>query len=185
MNKLGDRVFCNLYPHSVQLSDRMDFIKEFAKNCGSLTLTHSQISKLWSDVIICNPIASDHKVLADWLKVICDDFLLGRNTGTIAYDDLLAFFTSTICSTENSYSNLNLEGYYCIQGFFLLLNLRAQKLMALDDDITKAMAGPLKHWEITSVQYRKIDPDLIAVTACVAPNEMEGIEVLWKIAIDC
>lgn len=32
--------------------------------------------------------------------------------------------------------------------------------------------------------YRKLDPDLISVCAKVAPNEMKGINVLWKIAID-
>ena len=80
---------------------------------------------------------------------------------------------------------MNLEGYYCIQGFFLLINLRAGKLVVQDDDVMKANSNSLKKWETSAVQYRKIDPDLIQVCAKVAPNEMEGIRVLWKIAIDC
>ena len=54
-----------------------------------------------------------------------------------------------------------------------------------DDDVMKANSNSLKKWETSAVQYRKIDPDLIQVCAKVAPNEMEGIRVLWKIAIDC
>ena len=38
--------------------------------------------------------------------------------------------------------------------------------------------------EIT-VKNKRIDPDVIQVCAKVAPNEMDGIQVLWKIAIDC
>ena len=39
MDGLGDRVFSELFPHSTQLTDRMDFIKELAK-VGSFQLSH-------------------------------------------------------------------------------------------------------------------------------------------------
>lgn len=38
--RLSNSVFQDLFPHSSQLTDRMDFIKEFAKG-GSFSLTHS------------------------------------------------------------------------------------------------------------------------------------------------
>ena len=71
----------------------------------------------------------DHKIVSVWLKTVCDDFMLGRDTSMINYDDLLNFFKETICAESNSFSQLTLEGYHCIQGFFLLINLRADKLV--------------------------------------------------------
>jgi hypothetical protein len=150
MSKLSDRVFSELFPHSGQLSERMDFIKEFAKS-GSFQLSHIQVALMWTNVIDKNPITSDHKSLSAWLQTICDDFLLGRDTSSISYDDLVSFFTQTICAESNNFENLNLEGYHCIQGFFLLINLRADKLFVQDDDVAKANSSSLKKWESQSV----------------------------------
>ena len=55
-------------------------------------MTHSQVSKMWTDVILSNPITDDHKVVSAWLQTICDDFLLGRDTSSIKYEDLVSFF---------------------------------------------------------------------------------------------
>lgn len=132
-------------------------------------------------MITNNPITEDHKIVSAWLQTICDDFLLGRDTSMLKYEDLNSFFRGTVCAESNSFVNLQLEGYHCIQGFFILVNLRADKLVVQDDDVAKAASG------IKTGMYnqRKLEPDLIQVCAKVAPNEMEGIRVLWKIAIDC
>ena len=106
----------------------MSFIKEYTKS-GSFHLSDSQLAVIWNAVINENAIKSDHKIVSFWLQTICDDFLLGRDTSTIRYEDLVAFFTSTICSETNNFTNLTIEGYHCIQGFFLLINLRANKLV--------------------------------------------------------
>ena len=161
MDRLGDRVFSELFPHSTQLTDRMDFIKELAK-VGSFQLSHQQIAQIWTDVIIQNPITGDHKAVSAWLKTICDDFLLGRDTSMIRYEDLAAFFRETVGAEDNSFVHLNLEGYHCIQGFFLLVNLRADKLVVQDDDVARAAAGAAaKSWETAAIQHRALDPEAI------------------------
>ena len=99
----------------------------------------------------------------------------------LKYEDLDRFFRGTVCAKDVSFANLQLEGYHCIQGFFILVNLRADKLVVQDDDVANAAAGLVTN----NYSQRKLDPDLIQVCAKVAPNEMEGIRVLWKIAIDC
>ena len=80
----------------------------------------------------------------------------------IRYEDLAAFFRETIGADDNSFVHLNLEGYHCIQGFFLLVNLRADKLVVQDDDVARAAAGAAaKSWETAAIQHRKLDPDAI------------------------
>ena len=174
-SKLGGRVFSDLFPHKAQLTDRMDFIKEFAKQ-GSFRLTHAQISQIWRAVIAANPIVSDHTTVSVWLRTICDDFLLGRDTSPTSFEELVSFYRETICAEENTFANLNLEGYYCIQSFFLLINLRADKLVVQDDDVHKANSGRvLEKWEASALTHKKVDPELVQVCAKVAPNEMDGI----------
>jgi len=137
-------------------------------------------------VIADNPIVGDHTSVSVWLRSICDDFLLGRDTSATTYEELVSFYKDTICAESNNFVNLNLEGYHCIQGFFLLINLRADKLVVQDDDVHRANSGRvLETWEASTLTYKKLDPDLIQVCTKVAPNEMEGIQVLWRVAIDC
>ena len=92
----------------------------------------------------------------------------------------------TICSESNNFVNLNMQGYNCIQGFFILINQRANKLVVQDDDCAKAAIGAARQaYEQSSLAHKKLDQEMIQVRAVVAPNEMEGIAVLWKIALDC
>lgn len=58
---------------------------------------------MWNNVISTNPITSDHKSLSAWLQTICDDFLLGRDTSSISFDDLVTFFSLTICAESNNF----------------------------------------------------------------------------------
>ena len=83
----------------------------------------------------------DHITVSDWLRAICDDFMLGRNQNTTFFDNIKSFYMDTICGENNNFSNLNVEGYHCIQGFFILINLRANKLVVQDDDVIKVNAG--------------------------------------------
>ena len=72
---------------------------------------------------------SDHVTVSNWLRGICDDFLLGRNKNSTSFDNLKSFYVDTICAENNNFANLNVQGYQCIQSFFLLVNLRADKLV--------------------------------------------------------
>ena len=59
-------------------------------------------------------------------------------------------------------------------------------MVVLDDDVARKQAGAeLTKFENTNIERKKIDPDVIQVCAKVAPNLMDGIQALWKIAIDC
>ena len=81
----------------------MSFIKEYA-TLGQFQLSQIQISRIWTTVIVDNPIVEDHKIVSGWLQVVCDDFMLGRDTSMINYDDLLNFFKETICAESNSFA---------------------------------------------------------------------------------
>ena len=180
--QLGEHIFQDIFPHKQQLEDRINFIKDFAKHDNS-SISCAQLSQIWTAVVQGNPMLRDHITVSDWLRAICDDFMLGRNQNTTFFDNIKSFYMDTICGENNNFANLNVEGYHCIQGFFILINLRANKLVVQDDDVIKVNAGgSVKN---TSWQGRKLDPAQIQVSSNVPPNEMEGIGVLWTIAIDC
>ena len=65
-------------------------------------------------MVTLNPIAEDHNAVSNWLQVMCDDFLLGRDTSVVKYEDMESFYTETICKEDNDFTNINVQGYHCI-----------------------------------------------------------------------
>ena len=58
--KLSDVVYCDLFAHSDQLTERINFIKDFAKY-GSFLLSYEHLSLLWHELIEDNVMSSDHR----------------------------------------------------------------------------------------------------------------------------
>lgn len=50
-------------------------------------------------------------------------------------EDLCCFYRENIAGGLSDFTNLDHEGFVCIQGFFLLINSDAGRLKILDDKI--------------------------------------------------
>ena len=59
-DKLSDLVYCDLFAHSDQLTERMNFIKDFAKY-GSFQFAYEHLTLLWHELIEDNVMSSDHR----------------------------------------------------------------------------------------------------------------------------
>ena len=68
------------------------------------------------------------------LKSFVDASITAEENKTITIDDLLAFYRENIASGLSDFTNLELEGFVCIQGFFTLINSRAGHLRILGDE---------------------------------------------------
>ena len=61
------------------------------------------------------------------------------NNKVVSMDDLCAFYRESISGGLSDFTSLELEGFICIQGFFVLLNCKQDRLKVLHD--TKASSG--------------------------------------------
>lgn len=70
-----------------------------------------------------------------WLRGIIDD-CLKNHLNLVDEQELIDFFKTKIAddSDDIQFKNLSIEGYYCIQSFFLLINLNNRKLYILGDE---------------------------------------------------
>ena len=59
-DKLSDTVLCDLFAHSDQLTERMNFIKDFVKY-GDLKLKYEHLSLLWQELIEDNALKNDNR----------------------------------------------------------------------------------------------------------------------------
>ena len=56
------------------------------------------------------------------LKNFVDVALADSGNKVISLEDLSAFYRECIASGLSDYTNLEIEGFVCIQGFFILIN---------------------------------------------------------------
>ena len=134
--KLSDTVLCELFAHSDQLTERMNFIKEFVKY-GDLKLKYEHLTLLWQELIEDNALKNDQRQVYTWFNKMCEE-VLKEGENVVDPDELIAFFKEKINSDTTSFHNLSIEGYYCIQSFFVLINKKAKRLIILGEEIIKA-----------------------------------------------
>jgi len=136
--KVSEECLVDLFPHTDQLTVRLNFISSFASN-SSQALSLEQLNTLWDQVITHSlKLTADHQILYNWLRKACDEVYQARSN-LVDLEDLIGFFKDKISSDDSNFQNLSIEGYYCIQSFFILMNQRAKKLILLGDD----KIGPL------------------------------------------
>lgn len=115
----------------------------------------------------------------------------------------MEFFKQKTSASTTDFSNLTVDGYYCIQSFFIVANTLNRKLIVLSDETKGSQGGTQKSAytsfnNSTGAQYKSysftqvssnnnnkgIDPQALEIEVRAEPNEMEGIQGLWKIALD-
>ena len=219
---MSDESYLGIFAHSDQLTERLNFIKDFART-GSFKMTKANVELMWTVLAEQNPLIKDHQAFYVWLRKMSEEVIKDR-LGLMDEQDLISFFQEKINSGETDFSNLSLEGYYCIQSFFVLINKRAGSLIVLGEESvpvnrTAGQAGTSAGFaqsadqaftayssetgaSTKSYSWNKgtavssdtqtdgakrtasMDPELLDVMARVPPSEMEGVNGLWKIAID-
>lgn len=90
-----------------------------------------------------NMIKFDKKQLFQMLKKFVDEILISDVNKVVDLEDLCSFYRDTIASGHSDYTNLELEGFVCIQAFFVLINSRQGRLKILNDDAKASADGKL------------------------------------------
>ena len=119
-SKMSDETYFDLFAHSDQLTERLNFIKDLA-SYGSFMISKEHLTLLWDVLTVDNPLVKDHQQFYVWLRKVSED-VLKDGKAICDQDQLIAFFREKIGSERADFTNLNLEGYYCIQAFFVLIN---------------------------------------------------------------
>lgn len=192
IESLGEQATFDRFPHSDQIKERVQLIGNFVA-AGSFGLKLTHLEKLWDLIIRENLIVSDHPILYKWLRILCDA-VLKEKVELIDQEDLIKFFTDKTNGQHSDFINLSLEGYYCFQTFFILMNRKAHRLVLLGEEGKQApkmtsysnqTGASFKSYSFKPSSTTDSDPETVEVMVKARPNQMEGIQGLFKIAIDC
>ena len=93
-----------------------------------------------------SPIDQDRKQIYQWLREVCDTFLgerekqgegdIKKGATIVTLEDLMAFYRNKMLRSDDddAYMDLSLEGFHCIQSFFVLLNGLSGKLIRITEN---------------------------------------------------
>ena len=140
VSKLAYTCFVDIFAHRKQLQERMDFIKDVA-NKAHTQIRYEEFAQIWVALLTQNPILSDHAVAATWMRSFADDLMLGRSSCPTNLEELVRFYRESLCADGASYVDISVEGYSCVQSYFLLSNLLQENIIINDHDVKKADLG--------------------------------------------
>ena len=92
-----------------------------------------------------SPLDSDKILIYQWLREVCDIFLgerekkgsqeTNKGQSIVTLDDLMAFFKEKMLKDdeEECFQDLTIEGFHCIQSFFVLLNGITGKIIRITE----------------------------------------------------
>lgn len=174
-------MFADIFPHKRHLQARLDFVRDVTKK-GKLGLEYDHLVRVWRAAVTENPIQGDHSMVATWMRGFADDTMFGRPC-PVELEVLERFFKSVFCGEDQlAVAHLSAEGYRCVQSYFMLSNLLADKLIVQDNDVKWADLGRNQGYQASI--NKTLPHDTIRTTSKVAASEMEGIAALWRIAIE-
>ena len=93
---------------------------------------------MWDVLVDKSLITFDRKQLFSMLKDFVDVAFSTEDNSVISLEDLFSFYRESISEGLSDFTSLSLEGFICIQGFFVLINSRAGKVKTLHDVKTES-----------------------------------------------
>lgn len=130
-----DKVLAEKFSHSDHINQRLDFAK-YVASFSSVKLTKKHLAIMWDELVALQMFAQDADLFFGFLKELCNMYSQGY--ALLDLDDLLGFFRESILNESDGsvLTKLGLEGFYCIQSFFLLANEQERKLCRLNVEAT-------------------------------------------------
>jgi hypothetical protein len=195
-SKISDFKFEGRYDHKTNITCRLEFLK-FLASYSTFTISRKEVDQIWNCLVDESEISFDEEALFKWLKESCET-TAGTNQ-VWQLEDIGAIFNERFSKGSGEMSSLTLDGFYCIQSYFLLANETSEKLLRIakskvttthSSNLTSFSNSTGAHFSTFSFnrskpkQEEKKDDETHFQTL-VAPKDLDGITNIWKIAVEC
>ena len=193
-SKIKEFKFEGRYDHKTNIEERLGFLKFLAAN-SSFTISRKEVDVIWSCLVDESEIDFDEAALFKWLKESCET----PKGGSIVWElqDIGAIFNERLGKGTGEMTSLTLDGFYCMQSYFLLANETAEKLERIVKPkvVTPVYTGygnqfgpTFSTFAINRVRKPAKKEETVEEVNFVVqtePKNLEGVTNIWKIAIEC
>lgn len=167
--------------HERGLKERKLFLV-FILNRAGYRMSRENIDFLWESLVKCAITPEDQKVFYEIFKEL---FTTGMEEHVASMEDIKDFFTNTLCSDDNNFQALPIEGMQVIESLLITVNRDMNTIVEIGAVRKKeqsygrynGMIGPMPPSE--AVQEEEIE-----FLVKVLPSEVVGASMLWKIVLE-
>jgi len=190
--KVEEFIFRGRYDHKNNISERLEFLKFLASH-SSYTISRKEVDIIWNCLADQSSIKHDEESMFKWLKESCEADVGSSQVWELR--DIGELFNERFSKGSNEMNSITLDGFYCIQSYFLLANETAEKLKRIkktkqtSSNMTSFSNSSSSQFGSFSFNRNKKKPEEVQEEAGFKvysePKELEGIKNIWKIAIEC
>lgn len=189
--KISEHMFEGRYDHKTNITERLEFLK-FLASYSNFTISRKQVDYIWSCLVDESTISYDEEALFKWLKESCE----GSSSNNVwELEDIGSIFNERFSKGTGEMGSLTLDGFYCIQSYFLLANETNQKLKRYTKPKTSSSSATgfsnstgAAYSTFSFSKLRKQSEDTEpeqTFRVYVEPKDLDGINNIWKIAVEC
>ena len=192
-SKVQEYVFSGRYDHKTNITERLEFLKFLAAH-SSYTISRNEVDKIWSFLIDKSEIEYDEEAVFKWLKESCETDIGSAQVWQL--QDIGEIFNERLGQGSNDMGSLTLDGFCCIQSYFLLANESSEKLKRFKKQVAKSSsmmtsysssAGPQFSSQFSFSRNRARFTETEEESTFrvhVLPKDLDGIVNIWKIVIN-
>lgn len=191
--KVQEHIFEGRYDHKTNIKERLEFVK-FLASYSEYTISRKEVDVIWSLLIDESIIPYDEEAMYKWLKESCET---SNGTGNVwQLDDIGELFNERFGRGSGEMGNITLDGFYCIQSYFLLANETSRKLQRIPKSKVTSTSNLTSFSNSTGAGFSSFSfnrskkkpeevPEEDEFKIHVEPKNLDGIANIWKIIIEC
>ena len=184
------------YTHEDEIKERLDFLKFIATN-SIYKIQKTDFNKLWDLVSKSSKDPADEQQLFKWFKDSCDTQT--ASNAIIDLNEVGEFFQEKMNNKEVNVSALSLEGFDCLQSYFLLKNEKEGNVLRQKAELQEKrpfsnfsnIQGP-GYGTFNFLRIRRNVPKLPSIEETSVkfkvykdPATLAGLDLMWSIALQC
>ena len=190
--KVQEFIFDGRFDHKTNITERLEFLKFLASH-SSYTISRKEVDVIWSSLVDESKIDYDEEAMFKWLKESCETDVGSAQVWQLK--DIGEIFNERFSKGSGEMGNLTLDGFYCIQSYFLLANETSEKLRRVKTKPTTSSGGMTSFSNSTGAGYSAFSfnrmkkkpeeqPEEAGFIVHVEPRELDGVSNIWKIIIE-
>lgn len=175
----------NEQAHREELLERKGFVV-FLVKYANYKLTKEDFTFLWENLVHRYVLLEDQN---SFYQIMWELFFSEIEKCITSFDDLTKFFESTICSEENNYQQLSVEGMRVINALILFVNKYKEKIVEVSNSRKKRYESKFDYTNMIGTltqgySTEDFKGDIMDFRVRTLPAQIIGCSLLWKIILE-
>lgn len=157
-----------------EIEERLSLLQTLVTGGFEITLSRDQMDTLWETFLKQSLCSAERELYLKWLADATESQSQGKKI--FEDSDIYSFFIEKVANTEDSYKDIQIEGFGVFKSYFILVNVSLKKMQQGAKQSVHSISSFYQNDGFT----KEIEYEIL-----VPPLELEGMKCLRKIMLEC